>query len=175
MTMKYRLLGALAAVAMFSATNANAQASQNLNVEASVPNVCVVNNAATDLLMNFGDADVANATDTDVSVNFVWRCTTGTPVAIQIDGGTTAGSDAVTGRLLAHDSISGETLRYLLCQDLACTTPWGDGTNGDELTRTGGGMASPVTERIYGTLFGASAVDAAPGVYTETVVVSLVF
>lgn len=175
MTMKYRLLGVLAAVAMFSATNANAQASQNINVQATVPPVCVITGGGTDLTFDFGPVDVANGTDATATVNFEWRCTTGTNVEIELDAGTTAGSDPAVARLLENTSVPGETLSYLLCQDVNCTQPWGDGVVGTDIVTVGTGMGNPVTVPIYGILDGALAQSAAPGLYTETVVLSLVF
>lgn len=173
MTMKYRLLGVLAAVAMFSATNANAQASQNIQVQATVPPVCVINGGGTDVTFDFGPVDVANGTDSTATVNFTWRCTAGTNVEIELDAGTTTGSDPTTGRLL--ENASGATLSYLLCQDVNCTLPWGDGATASDIVTTGTGMNNPATVPIYGILDGAAAQNAEPGTYTETVVLSLVF
>lgn len=175
MTMKYRLLGALAAVAMFSATNANAQASQNINVQATVPPVCVINGGGTAATLDFGAADVTNGTDSTATLNFTWRCTAGTNVEIELDAGTTPGSDPATARLLENTAVPGETLSYLLCQDLACTQPWGDGATATDIVTVGAGMGSPATLPIYGLLDGTVAQGAAPGTYTETVVLSLVF
>lgn len=175
MTMKHKLLGALAAVAMFSATNASAQASQNINVQATVPPICVINGGGTPINFDFGNVDVAGGTDSNLTANFTWRCSTGTPVEIELDAGTTAGSDPAAGRLLESTTNPAATLSYLLCQDATCTIPWGDGTTAPDIVTIGAGMANPATVPIYGNLDGTLAQNAEPGLYTETVVLSLNF
>lgn len=173
--MKHRLLAALAVIAMFTAMDANAQASQNINVQATVNPTCVINGAGTDLTFDFGPIDVTSVADTTTSASFTWRCSTGTAVSIQLDAGTNLpdGSDPANARLLENNDTPGNFLEYLLCQDSLCATPWGDGVTADAVVTVGAGMGNPELVPIFGVLDGAIAENATPGTYTETVVLSL--
>ena len=173
MNMKRKLLGAAALFAMFSAFEANAQSSQNINVTAQVQPTCVINGGAATLDFDFGVIDTATGADVPQSAGFTWRCTTGLAVQIELDSGDTPGSDPATARLL--DAGGGNVLQYLLCHDASCTQPWGDGTTAPDVATVGGGMGNPTNETIYGVLDGTFAQGAAPGSYQETVVLSLNF
>ena len=178
MDMKRQLLGAVALLAMFSAFDANAQSSQNINVQATVNPTCVINGGGTAMNFNFGVIDTSVATDTTQSNTFTWRCSSGTSVAINLDAGSNQpdGSDPASARLLENGTVAGEFLEYLLCRDATCTQPWGDGTGGtSNISTTGSGMGNPTTETIFGVLDGTVAQGAVPGTYTETVVLTLVF
>lgn len=173
--MKHRLLAVLAVLAMFTAMDASAQSSQNINVQATVNPTCVINGGGTDLTFDFGVVDVTGGTNSPGSASFTWRCSTGTPVEIELDAGDNLGSNPTTGRKLENDADPGTPIDYLLCQDAACTIPWGDGTTANDIATIGAGMGNPTTVDIFGVLFGASAQNALPGTYTETVVLSLNF
>jgi spore coat protein U-like protein len=175
MMMKHRLLALLAVFAMFTAMDANAQASQNINVQATVNPTCVIDGSGTDLSFDFGVVDVTGGTDSNTSATFTWRCSNGTPVQIELDAGDNAGSAPATARQLVNDGNSGTPINYLLCQDVNCATPWGDGTTASDIVTSGTGMGNPATVEIFGILDGATAQNANPGTYTETVVLSLNF
>ena len=66
-----------------------------------------------------------------------------------------------------------DTLPYLLCQDAACNTPWGDGSVEANIGANGAGMGNPTNETVYGRVVGADAQAAVPGDYSETVVISV--
>ena len=171
--MRYRLLADLAVFTMFYAMDANAQSSQTINVQAQVNPTCVINGGGTPIDFDFGVVDVTNGTDSATSATFTWRCSAGTAVSIQLDAGDTVGSDPAAARLL--ENAGGDTINYLLCQDAACATPWGDGTTASDIATTGAGMGNPANLTIFGVLDGASAQNVPPDTYTETVVLSLVF
>ena len=176
MDMKRKLLGAVTLFAMFAGMEANAQGtSQNINVQADVADVCVIDSSGTPLSINFGTVDTTTQVDSADSATLTWRCSTGTAVDIRLDAGDTTGSDPATARLLEHSTDSTQTIDYLLCHDAACTQPWGDGTTAPDASDTGAGMATPQTTQIFGVLDASSAVANIAGIYTETVVVSLVF
>jgi len=176
MDMKRKLLGAVALFAMFAGMEANAQGtSQNINVQADVPNVCVINGSGTALSIDFGTVDITGLVDSTDVASLTWRCSAGTNVEIRLDAGDTPGSDPATARLLEHGTDPTETLDYLLCQDAACVTPWGDETTAADVDAVGAGMAAPQNTQIFGVLDANSGVSAIAGIYTETVVVSLVF
>ena len=160
MKLNRKLLGAVALFAMFSSLEANAQSSQNINVTAQVQPTCVINGGGTTLDFDFGVIDTSVATDVTQSADFTWRCTAGLAVEIELDAGDNIGSIPAAARLL--EAAPGAFLQYLLCQDAACTIPWGDGT-------------TAVVQTIYGVLDGAFAQAAVPGSYQETVVLSMNF
>ena len=173
--MRNKLLAMLAVFTMFSAMDANAQASQNINVQATVNATCVINGGGTDLSFDFGVVDVTGGTNSNTSATFTWRCSNGTLVEIELNAGDNAGSDPGTARQLENDTDPGTPINYLLCQDAACATLWGDGTTAPDIVTSGTGMGNPETLEIHGILDGLSAQDANPGTYTETVVLSLNF
>ena len=79
MNLNRKLLGAVALFAMFSAFEANAQSSQNINVTAQVQPTCVINGGASTLDFDFGvidttvGADVAQKCNLHLALYF-WRC-----------------------------------------------------------------------------------------------------
>jgi spore coat protein U-like protein len=173
MKINRKLLGAVALFAMFSAFNANAQSSQNINVTAQVQPTCVINGGGSALDFDFGVIDTASGADVAQSANFTWRCTSGLAVEIELDAGDNVGSVPAAARLL--EAGAGNFLQYLLCHDVTCTQPWGDGTTAPDLVTAGSGMGVPVTQTIFGVLDGTFAQSAVPGSYQETVVLSLNF
>ena len=173
MNMKRKLLGAVALFAMFSAFEANAQSSQNINVTAQVQPTCVINGGAATLDFDFGVIDTATGVDVAQSADFTWRCTTGIAVEIELDAGDNVGSDPANARLL--EAGAGNFLEYLLCHDVACTQPWGDGTTAPDIVTVGAGMGNPALVTIFGVLDGTYAQGAVPGAYQETVVLSMNF
>ena len=170
MTMKKKLACAAALFAAFGAMQANAQ--QNLNVTATVPNVCVISNpgVALNLPFDLSTLDVAVA-DFTATVDFLWRCSTGTAATINLSSGAGVGADANTRFMTGP---GGAQLAYSL------TTPggvaWGDGTNGQPgYGVTGAGM-QPADEQatpIDGTVALAAAQAAPVGGYVDTVVITL--
>ena len=105
MEMKRKLLGAVALFAMFSAFEANAQSSQNINVTAQVQPTCVINGGAATLDFDFGVIDTAIGVDVAQSADFTWRCTTGIAVEIELDAGDNVGSDPANARLLEAGAL----------------------------------------------------------------------
>lgn len=173
MKMNRKILGAVALFAMFSSFQANAQSSQNINVTAQVQPTCVINGGGSTLDFDFGIVDTALGADVTQSATFTWRCTAGIAVDIELDAGDNAGSVPASARLL--EAAPGDFLQYLLCQDAACVTPWGDGTTANDIATTGSGMGVPTTTTIYGVLDGTFAQGAVPGAYQETVVLLMNF
>ena len=173
MNLNRKLLGAVALFAMFSAFEANAQSSQNINVTAQVQPTCVINGGASTLDFDFGVIDTSVGTDVTQSATFTWRCTSGVAVQIELDAGDNTGSDPTSARRL--EAGAGDFLEYLLCHDASCAFPWGDGTTAPDLVTSGSGMGVPVVQTIYGVLDGAFAQNAVPGSYQETVVLLMNF
>lgn len=170
MNLKQVLACAIVLSAVFSATEAKAQ--QNLNVSATVPDVCVITNPGTALNMAFDLSTLDNpAGDFTQSVNFLWRCSLNTAATINLSSGAGAGADANTRYMTGP---GGALLAYRL------VTPggvaWGDGTNGQPgYSVTGAGML-PINEQttpIDGTVTVAAAQAAPVGPYADTVVITL--
>ena len=90
MNLKQKLLGAAAVFALLSVTEANAQ--QNLNVTATVPDVCVITTPGTALNLPFdlSTLDVAVA-DFTATVDFLWRCSLGNAATINLSSGAGTG------------------------------------------------------------------------------------
>ena len=171
--MRNKLLAMLAVFTMFSAMDANAQSSQTISVQAQVNPTCLIDGFGAPIDFNFGAVDMVNGLDSTTSATFTWRCSTGTSVSIQLDNGSTPGSDAVGGRLLTGPGP--DPISYRLCQDAACNAPWGNIPGTNDVAETGAGMGNPADLTIHGVLNAASAQNAPPGTYTETVILSLVF
>ena len=170
MMMKFsrKLLGAVTLFAMFSSFEANAQTTvtRNLNVNATVPTVCLVDSAAT-IDLNFDLSDlVTRATDYVVDVTLDWRCSATVPVVVEL-GGADATARAMSGP---------NPLPYKLTDD--SDVAWGNGANGaTSRTLTGAGMGAAAQQNtvIRGTLLLADAQAAEVGAYSETVVISFTY
>lgn len=173
MEMKRKLLGAVALLAMFSVLDANAQ--QNMNVNATVPDVCVISTPGVDLNMNFdlSTLDVAVA-DFTATADFLWRCSDGNTATINITSGTGTGANGTVRSMIGPGGAGVDELDYTLTTPAAAL--WGDGTNGQPgLGVTGAGMG-PLDEQttvITGTIALADAQAAAVGAYTDVVTITL--
>lgn len=169
MNLKQRLLGTAAVLALLSMTEANAQ--QNLNVTATVPDVCVITTPGTALNLAFdlSTLDVAVA-DFTATVDFLWRCSLGNAATINLSSGAGVGANGTTRFMTG----AGGTLAYSLTAP--DTNLWGDGTNGQPgFGVVGAGMGVPDEQAttITGTVALADAQAAATGAYADTVVITL--
>lgn len=104
----------------------------------------------------------------DGSVTVTATCTVGTPYTLALDAGT--GSGATVG--LRRMTSGSATLDYTLYQDVARTTPWGDGTGGTS-TRSSTGTGLTQTFTVYGRV--PSSAVASVGVYTDTITVTATY
>lgn len=173
MEMKRKLLGAVALFAMFSAFEANAQ--QNMNVNATVPDVCVITNEATDLNMNFdlSTLDVAVA-DFTATADFLWRCSLGNAATINISSGTGTGANGTTRSMIGPGGAGVDELDYTL--ETPAAALWGDTANGQPgLAVVGAGMGAgdEQTSTVTGTIALADAQAATAGVYADVVTITL--
>ena len=170
MNLKQVLACAIVLSTVFSVTEAKAQ--QNLNVSATVPDVCVITNPGTALNLVFDLSGLATATaDFTQSVNFLWRCSLNTAATINLNSGLGAGADANTRYMTGPGNA---LLAYRLVTPAGVA--WGDGTNGQPgYSVTGAGMlpANEQTSPIDGTVRVAAAQAAPVGDYADTVVVTL--
>jgi spore coat protein U-like protein len=172
MIMKLRNLLACATLtfAMLPAMEASAQ--QNLNVSATVPEVCVITTPGTalDLAFDLSTLDTA-AADFTATVDFLWRCSLNTAATINLDSGGSASADADVRYMTGPGGVE---LAYTLTKPGGVA--WGDGTNGQSgYGVTGAGMlpANEQATAIDGTILLADAQAAPVGTYTDTVVITL--
>jgi spore coat protein U-like protein len=170
MNLKQMLACAVVLFAVFSATEARAQ--QNLNVSATVPNVCVITNPGTALNLAFDLSTLDTATvDFTQSVNFLWRCSLNTAATINLSSGGGTGADANTRYMTGP---GGAQLAYTL--ETPGGVAWGDGSNNQPgYGVTGAGMlpANEQTTPIDGTVTLAAAQAAPVGAYSDVVVITL--
>ena len=163
-------LGFAVVLAAFVSAEANAQ--QNMNVSATVPEVCVISNENTDLDMAFDLSSLASATtDFAVDVNFLWRCSQDNAATINISSG---GGDGANGTTRFMTGPGDALLAYSLTKP--DNSAWGDGSNGQPgLGVTGQGMANAdvQTTVVTGTVTLSDAQDAPVGAYSDTVQISL--
>ena len=166
--LKWKLLLIATAGFAFSGS-ANAQNTQNIDVTAFVPNVCIVDLATTQTTMNFDLSGVATATlPYDQVTTLAWRCSTGFNTAIAIGPGASGDQE---NRALFDGPLS---LAYNLYTDNTFGTIWGDGTGTTSTVAvTGTGMANVGTTNVFGRIQLADAQAAVAGVYTDTVLVTI--
>ena len=166
--LKLRLL-LIAAIGFAFSGTATAQNTQNIDVTAFVPNVSIVDVATTETTMTFDLSGVATATlPFDATTTLAWRCSTGFNTAITIGPGGSADQE---NRALLFGAIP---LAYNLFTDNTFGTIWGDGTG---LTSTvavvGTGMANVGNTTVFGRIPLAAAQAAITGIYTDTVLVTI--
>ena len=113
---KQKLLGAIAVFLMLSVTDASAQKTSDLAVQAEVPEACVIDSADV-ISMDFGILDVVSGGsgpggDTLQQSDFEWRCSQGTAVTIELDLGLGVG--ATLAKRVMTGTTTGDTLPYRL-------------------------------------------------------------
>lgn len=167
-SMKLKLL-AIAVIGFAFSGTANAQNTQNIDVTAFVPNVCIVDVATTETTMTFDLSGVAAATlPFDATTTLAWRCSAGFNTAITIGPG---GSGDQENRALLFGAIP---LVYNLYTDNTFGTIWGDGTGTTSTVAVAGtGMANVGNTTVFGRIPLAPAQAAVTGIYTDTVLVTI--
>ena len=163
------LLGGLTAGAMLltPAMTGAATASTTLVVSAVVESTCSV--AANPLSFGgYRPGQGSAISNTTLAV----RCAKGTPFTVALDAG--AGGGTVTQRVMTFGAYQ---LRYNLYTTAGRTTVWGDGTmSSATVSGIGHGLATgqAVVETVYGQVPDIAAnQDLAPGLYTDTVRVTV--
>lgn len=174
---KKKVLGVIALLGMFSAMEANAQQSQSMSVNATVPQVCVID-AGQALAIDFGDVlDIDGANTFPVGSETVnWRCSNGNSAELVINAGSASGATA-TARAM---TLSGgtDTLAYSLYQPdagdgtVSSATNWG-ATAGTGVAITGAGMGSTQSTTIFGAVTG-DATELPAGSYSDSVIITVI-
>ena len=96
------------------------------------------------------------------------NCSTGTNYEIGLDAGTTPGGTTTTRKMRRN---TGETVDYMMYQNAARTTNWGNSPGVD--TRSGVGTGSNQNIRIYGRV--PTQDTPRPGRYRDTVTITIFF
>ncbi len=163
-----------AAIAFASIGTANAQNTQNIDITAIVPSVCIVDvSSGTTMTFDMSNlAVVGNVLDFDASTILAWRCSAGFNTIITISAGI---SGDQTNRELDD---GGTRLSYNLYTNGGYGQVWGDGGAGTGTVAangTGMAVANIGTSEVFGRIPLAAAEAAPPGTYTDQVLVTVVF
>jgi spore coat protein U-like protein len=136
-------------------------ANTTFNVTANLPATCTVSAAN----LNFGTYSLLQLDGTSTISS---TCTSTAPYNIGLGAGTSAGA-TVSNR--AMTGPGGALLLYMLFQDAARTTNWGNTVGTDTVAATGTGAAQTFT--VFGRI--PSGQPAGPGSYLDTITVTLFF
>ena len=145
-----------------------ATATTTFIVSATVLKVCTV--TATNLgFGNYTPGSGAIAATSTVGVN----CSNSTAYTVDLNVGSTSGG-TFAQRLLANGA---NTLQYNLYTNNTHTTIWGDTTGGtSDQSGTGAGLGTVQNFTVYGNLpDSATNQGAVPGVYTDTITVTVAY
>jgi spore coat protein U-like protein len=163
------LIGSLGAALLLMAADgaAAATASATMTVSVTVASSCIVSANPLSFGTYFpGEGGMSGSTTLAI------RCTQGAPFSVALNAG--AGGGTVTQRLM---SMGASTLQYNLYTTAAHTTVWGDGTQSTAtVSGTGRGLqnGAAITQTVYGQVPDTPAnVDLTPGLYTDTITVTV--
>lgn len=160
--LKRLMLGLIAGLSM-AGTSYAATTTANFQVRMTIQADCRIVSASD---LDFGTNGVISANvDVDSSLNV--QCTNTTPYNIGLNAGTGSGA-TVAARLM---TLSGATIQYSLYTTAARSTVWGNtiGTNTVAGTGTGVSQVYPIFGRV------PPQTTPAPGLYTDTVTVTVTF
>jgi spore coat protein U-like protein len=144
-------------------------ATANLNVSALVSANCTL--SASPLAFGSYDAVFANATtDLDGAGSVSVNCTNGSTATITLGQGANADAGSVDAAPLRRIKSGSNYLSYVLFQDSARTTAWGN-TAGTGVGHTGTGTINNIS--VYGRLAAGQNVPA--GSYADTVIATVTF
>lgn len=132
------------------------------NVTATVPTTCSI---ATNNL-DFGTAGTLT-TNTDASTTLSPVCTSGTPYNIGLNGGLSGATNPTQRKM----TKAAEFVLYGLYRNSARSLPFGNIIGTNTVTGTGTGLAQSVP--VFGRI--APQVTPSPGIYNDTIVVTLTY
>lgn len=126
----------------------------NVSVSANILGTCLFDSTPT---FDFGSLDLTVTSDATANGNLVFWCTNGTGYTLGDEANPAVGDGAFTGNLVSGGNLLPYTMSY---------------TN---FSGTGSGKTSPKTSVLTLTILNSDYVDAAPGLYTDTVTFTLTF
>ena len=163
------LTGSLGAALLLAAAEGAAGATATATIEVSVTVASSCSVSANPL--GFGTYQPGQG-NMSASTTLAVSCTKGAPFTVALNAGIGGGS--VTQRFMA---MGGSRLQYNLYTTAAHTTVWGDGTQSTAtVSGVGRGLVNgaAITQTVYGQVPDTTAnVDLAPGLYTDTVTVTV--
>jgi spore coat protein U-like protein len=157
----YGLITAGQAVVPGTYTDTLSTATTTFTVSATIAKACSV--SATNLAFGAYSGALVKSTST-VSVN----CTNSTPYNVGLNAGQATGA-TVTNRSMTGPAKA--LLHYQLFSNSGYTTNWGNTVGTDTLAGSGNGAVQPLT--VYGQIPAVQL--AAPGSYTDTIIVSVTY
>ena len=168
MNLKYGVPAVLALLAVFAAPAAEAQQTRELNVSATVPEACVINSPAV-IPLDFGVVYPTVAADSTASAQFLYRCSQGTDLTIELDLGDDPG--ATLAKRIMVGANTADSLLYRLEKDDG--SDWGDLASGFAFTDTASGFGTLESVTINGVITQADAQQAEVDSYSDTVTITL--
>jgi spore coat protein U-like protein len=131
-------------------------------LSARVPPKCSLN-AGT---MDFGTrTSLSRAIDASTNLGIV--CSKNLPYQVSVDGGMSGATDPTRRRMLLGSAF----IAYGLYRDAARMQGWGSMIDADTLSGIGSGLTQSVP--VYGRVYPQNTPE--PGVYTDTVVVTIIY
>jgi spore coat protein U-like protein len=160
-----RTMGCVAAITgLFTAAVALASSTPAASTsQTALAPTCTIDSASA---LNFGNEGILAATVDQTSTIQV-TCTDTTPYDIGLDAGTGWGATVATRKMTS----GGATVNYSLYSDSAHTTVWGITVGTDAIAATGNGTGQSYT--VYGRV--PPQTTPAPGIYTDTVTVTVTY
>lgn len=162
---KYISRAAVAAAAIalgVSGANAATPVTATMQVSANVVSACTLNTNP----LNFGNVTTTTTGNTQASATLIVNCSQGVSYSIGIDNGSNFNSSGAAN--YTRQIASGNNkIPYGIFSDAACSVPWDNA--GNVVSNSGSGQPQPLI--VCGILPPINA--AAPGVYTDTVNVSI--
>ena len=113
--------------------------------------------------LNFGEYDIFNSQDTNISTSIAVTCDTASSFEVTLSAGT----GTFASRTLVSDA---NLLAYNLYVDPAHVTIWGDGSPG---TTTASGTGTSDNFTVYGRI--PARQNASVGSYSDTITVTITF
>ena len=166
----HKILTATLATGVMAAGIAQAATTgTSFQVTATVQSTCSAT-AATLAFPNYTPGGGAQIGNTTISV----KCTKNTPFTVALNAGATTG-DAYTQRLMGGSGTN--TLQYNLFTSAALAQVFGDGSGGTgTVAGTGLGVATANAVQVFGQVPDSATNQAAvPGVYTDTITVTVTY
>jgi spore coat protein U-like protein len=140
----------------------NKSASTSTNATATVLATCTV--SATNLA--FGSASVLSA-NRDATSQITPVCNNGLPYTVGLNGGVSGAANPTLRKM----SKSSEFISYGLYRDAARSLAWGDTIGSNTASGTGTGTTQTLT--VFGRV--PPQTTGSPGVYSDTIVVNVVY
>jgi len=122
--------------------------------------------------LSFGNYNPASATDNDAQATFAVRCTSGTPIVVSLNKGTTTGG-TIAQRLLGSGTTD-TFLNYNLYTATGRSLVWGETAGTNTMSETGTGLGTDVSFTVFGRI-PAGQSNIKPGNYADTITITVTY